>query len=430
MVNLLLSFGNPFPLSPRGVRVARRVGALVVIAALATPVWARAQSLPPPPTGPTEDPAETARVRIGPLFLQPHFGLKNVGLDNNVFNDPVNPRKDWTATVSLGMLAGLRFGPARLTMRTTSDYVWYADFKSERAIDGNSRYQFEIRSPRIRPWIAYEKTKSHERAGFEIDQRAGRVVPLYEAGLEYKVGFRLGTRIIARQRKTEFDKLDFERGVQLSQTLDNTTQEGALQLLYEISPLSSLRMSAEVSQVRFREAVGRDADDRVFLIGIEGRRGAGIEGTVDVGWKDRVSLDPAAPSFSGIVARGTAAIILREQVRVAFGLDRDTVWSFEDFYTFYVQSGGSTTVTWRPHQRFDIEATGRHYWLDYEQGLDARAVLRTDKIYSYGGGVGFFISGYPGTRLGLSVERAARESVIEDRRYNNLRYYTHVGFSF
>lgn len=407
-----------------------RVVALLLAAVAVLPAGAWAQSAPPPPTGPTEDPADTARVRIGPLFMQPNFGLKNVGLDNNVFNDPDNPEKDWTGTVTLGMLAGLRFGPARLTVRTTTDYVWYAHFKSERAIDGITRYQAELRTPRIRPWLAYEKTKSHDRVGFEIDERAGRVVPLYEAGLEYKVGFRLATRLMARQRKTEYDELDRERGVVLADTLDNTSREASVQLLYELSPLSSLRLTGDMSQVRFREAVGRDADDWQIMLGIEGRQGAGIEGVIDIGWKDRTSLDPDSPPFSGFVARGSAAIILLEQVRVAFGLDRDTAWSFEEFYTFYVQSGASTTVTWRPHQRFDIEATGRHYWLDYEQGLDERAVLRTDKMYDYGGGIGFFIRGYPGTRLGIHVERAARESIIEDRRYDNVRYFTKVGFSF
>lgn len=408
----------------------RMFGILLVIAALAVPSTMYAQALPPPPTGPTEDPAETARVRIGPLFLQPNFGLKNVGLDNNVFNDAADPERDWTGTLSLGMLTGLRFGQARLTMKTVTDYVYYAHFREERAIDGHTRYQFEIRNPRVRPWIAYEKAKTHERAGFEIDSRAGRAVPVYEAGAEVKLGFRLSTRLIGRQRKVEYQTEEDFRGVKLADTLNAKYEEGAVQLLYEVSPLSSLRAAFEMSRVRFDAATIRDADDRAVYLGLEGRRDAGMEGTVDIGWKERKAVDPRAPSFSGFVARGTGAVVFAEQVRVAFAVDRDTQWSYEEAYTFYVQSGGSTTVTWRPYQRLDIEATGRHYWLDYDHGLDARAVLRTDKVYSYGGGVGFFLRGYPGTRLGIGIEQAARESVLEDRNYRTLRYLTQVGFSF
>lgn len=408
----------------------RLFGILFLISALAVPSTLSAQALPPPPTGPTEDPAETARVRIGPLFLQPNFGLKNVGIDNNVFNDASNPQRDWTGTLSLGMLAGLRFGQARLTMKTTTDYVYYAHFREERAIDGISRYQFEIRNPRIRPWIAYEKVKTHERMGFEIDARAGRAIPVYEAGVETKLGFRLSTRLIGRQRKIEYQPEEDFRGVNLAQTLDAKYQEGAAQLLYEVSPISSLRASFEMSRARFDAATIRNADDRAVYVGLEGRRDAGMEGTVDIGWKERKAVDPRAPSFSGFVARGTGAIIFAEQVRFAFAVDRDTQWSYEEAYTFYVQSGASTTITWRPYQRFDIEASGRHYWLDYEQGLDERAVLRTDKVYSYGGGIGIFLRGYPGTRLGIGVEQASRESVLDDRNYRTLRYLTNVGFSF
>ena len=407
----------------------RQIGILAVIAALATPATALAQ-LPPPPTGPAGDPAETARVRIGPLFLQPEFGLKDVGLDNNVFNDPENPQKDWAGTVSLGMLAGLRFGPTRLTVKTNTDYVYYARFKDERSIDGQTRYQFEVRSPRLRPWIAYEKSKTHARAGFEVDERAGRVIPTYEAGAEVKIGFRLSARLIGRQVKTDYQDEESFRGVDLEQTLDFTNRGGLAELHYELSPLSSLRLSAAVQQARFRTATIRDADDVSFTLGIEGRQGAGMEGYVDVGWKERKSADPAGGTYTGLIARGSAAIILFEEVRVAVGLDRDTQWSYEEFYTFYVQSGASAIVTWRAHQRLDIEGRARHHWLDYKHGVDERAVLRTDKTFAYGGGIGFFIRGYPGTRVGLHVERSARQSVLDDRRFDTLRYYTNVGFSF
>ena len=55
---------------------------------------------------------------------------------------------------------------------------------------------------------------------------------------------------------------------------------------------------------------------------------------------------------------------------------------------------------------------------------------RVDKMYSYGGGFGFFLRGYPGTRLGITVERARRDSIFEEHRYDTIRYYTNVGFSF
>lgn len=408
----------------------RRVGIFLCAGALLLPALAHAQSLPPPPAGPVEDPAETARVRIGPLFLQPEFGLKNVGLDNNVFNDPSDPKQDWTATLNMGMLAGLRFGPSRFTVQTTTDYVWFADYKSERSIDGLTKAQFELRWPRFRPWVSYERAKTHSRPSFEIDARAGRTIPTYEAGAEVKIGFRLSTRVLARRREIQYQEDETFRGVTLGDTLDADQTVGAVQFLYEISPLSSLRVSVEGTRTTFERAPIRDSEDIAVYVGLEGKRDAGVEGNIDIGWFERAPEHDGAPAFSGVVARGSAAIILLEQVRVAFGLDRATQWSYEEFYTFYLQSGGSARVTWRPHQRFDLIATGQYYSLDYKDSIDPRGVARTDKIYGYGGGAGFFLRGYPGTQLTLMVERAARESVLADREYDGVRYYTQVGFSF
>jgi hypothetical protein len=403
---------------------------LLVVALAAAPPASRAQTLPPPPTGPVEDPAETARIRLGPLFVQPNFSLRNVGRDNNVFQEPADPKSDWTATVTMGTLAGLRYGPARLTVTTATDYVYFAEYRSERSIDGATRAQFELRSDRLRPWVAMERVKTHERAGFEIDERAGRELPSYEAGVEFRPGFRLGLRAIGRQRKVEYFEEERFRGRSLGEALDATYEEGALQLLYEMSPLSSFRVSGEMSRARFVSAVIRDADDLAVYGGVEGRRDAALEGHIDVGWRQRTPRDAAAPSFSGVVVRAAAAFVLFDQVRVAFGADRDIPWSYEEAHTFYVQQGGTATLTWRPHDRFELITTGRQYWLEYDEGLAAGAVPRTDTVYGYGGGFGFFIRGYPGTRLGMMAERAVRQSALADRRYDTPRIYTTLGFSF
>lgn len=402
---------------------------ILTAALVAAPVIARAQSVPPPPTGPVEDPAETAKIKWGPVFLQPNFGFKNIGLDNNVFNDPVDPKQDWTGTVNMGMMAGLRFGLARLTVRTSSDYVYYAKFKTERSIDGNTRTMFEYRHPLLRPWIAMERVKAHERGGLEIDARAGRELPAYEAGLEFRPGYRLGIRLVGKLREIKYEEEEY-RGVRLDQVLNAKYDEGALQFLYEISPLSSFRVSAEMSRARFDAASIRDSDDKAIFAGIEGRRDAFIQGYIDVGYRDRTPLDQASPAYSGWVARAAAAFILWDRMHIAFGLDRDIPWSYDEAYSFYVQQGGNTYVTIKLHDRFDVIASGRYYDLDYRDVIARDAVTRTDRVYGYGGGIGFFISGYPGTRIALMAERQARESIVPDRRYDTPRFYTNIGFSF
>src|SRR5262249_18702518 len=58
----------------------------------------------------------SARVRIGPLALNPTFELLNLGIDTNVFNEPGDQKKrDFTFTVSPRTDAWLQIGRTWLT---------------------------------------------------------------------------------------------------------------------------------------------------------------------------------------------------------------------------------------------------------------------------------------------------------------------------
>ena len=60
------------------------------------------------PPDPKADPWRDARLRIGPIFLNPTFQIKDLGVDDNVFNDtPGGERQDLTGTLSMTSLVGL-----------------------------------------------------------------------------------------------------------------------------------------------------------------------------------------------------------------------------------------------------------------------------------------------------------------------------------
>src|SRR5262249_29965032 len=73
---------------------------------VARPAWSQ-----PPEGGP--DPAKV-RVRIGPLWMNPTVSLTNLGIDQNVFNDPESaaPKQDFTFTATPTTDLWLRFGPS------------------------------------------------------------------------------------------------------------------------------------------------------------------------------------------------------------------------------------------------------------------------------------------------------------------------------
>ena len=65
----------------------------------------RAQTTPDSPTV----------FKAGALSLKPMFAIKNIGRDNNVFNEADNPKSDFTMT--LAPSAEFGFQPGRLNSR-------------------------------------------------------------------------------------------------------------------------------------------------------------------------------------------------------------------------------------------------------------------------------------------------------------------------
>src|SRR5438093_2713859 len=114
-------------------RLHRTFGAAIVVLMM-TPPLARAQS----PEAGAPDPAKV-RVRIGPLSLNPTFGLTNAGIDTNIFNEPdqLAPKRDFTMTVTPATDLWLRLGSTWLTGNVKQDLVYYNKYLSERSANGH-----------------------------------------------------------------------------------------------------------------------------------------------------------------------------------------------------------------------------------------------------------------------------------------------------
>src|SRR5262252_2121454 len=110
---------------------ARHVGLLLI--AWAIPAVVTAQ-----PTTPAaiDEVRENDRMHFGPLYAKPLLQLKELGIDNNVFNTYGEQHSDFTATFAPRMDWSVPVAKRALFQATTAaDLVWYAQYASERSVD-------------------------------------------------------------------------------------------------------------------------------------------------------------------------------------------------------------------------------------------------------------------------------------------------------
>lgn len=397
--------------------------ALAFAGALFAAAPARAQQPPPTP----EDLADRARIRFGPFYLQTWMMVTNAGLDTNVFNDSEEPKEDYTFTLTPGLDGGMRAGVARLNVRAATDYVWYRIYKSEQGVDGATRLQFELRGAWLRPFVVAEWVNTRSRPGYEIDARAERNTPSYEGGVDVRIASRTWIVLAYRQGKTQFLAGEVYQNVALDQALNNTTKTANAGLRLDVSPLTSLTLSAQLQRVRFDSAAIRDNDNYAFLSTLDFSPDALLTGRASVGYRSLQAQAAGAPDYRGVVANVNLNWTALSSTSLGFGVERDVAYSFEVLYPYYLQNGVNASVTQRLVGSLEAAARGRHAWLDY-QVLENAALQRSDRVTSYGGGIGYRFGDQ--TRLGLDVEQVERHSDLPDRQYRGLRVFGSVRYGF
>lgn len=409
---------HPLRLEARGqARLA------LALAALLAAMPARAQQVAPP----ADDLADRARMRLGPFYFQPWIALTNAGYDTNVFNDYLEPKEDFTFTLTPALDGGMRAGPARLNFRFLTDYVWYRTYKSEEGVDGSTRLQFELRYNWFRPYVSGEWTNTRSRPGYEIDARAERNLPIYQAGADVRIASRTWLVVWYSHAATRFLTGETYQDVPLDQALNNTTQTSTAGLRLELSPLTSLSLLTRFEQARFDSATFRDNESWLFLPAFTFSPEALLSGLASIGYRSLTAKTAGVPDFRGMVANVGLRYAPLPSTSFGFGGSRDIAYSFETDYPYYLLSGINATITQRIVGAFEISAQGRLEWLDY-RAFEGQSTPRQDTVALYGGGVGYRFGDL--ARVGLDVEWSERRSDLPDADYRGTRIFSSFRYGF
>lgn len=369
----------------------------------------------------------TFAFRVGPLFATPGLTVREVGVDTNVFDEPVDPKRDFTATVSPDLRLFMRLGVLRFTAQSAADFTYYREFAEERAINRQLRLRTDFILGRLRPWLSGAFVQTRDRPNAELDRRAQR------RGLEYGggVGFDLSPQsrvfVSAARTETKFREDEAFQGVDLPAAFNRTGETSSGGLEISLTPFTTLTLRGGVERDVFAESPLRDADSRTASAQLEFSPDAIIRGRLRLGYRRFTPVNPVLAPYQGVTGLVGLGYSVFGTARFDIDATRDVEYSFDESEGYFVQSGLAVTYTQRVVGAWDVQGRGGRHWLDYK--ASAVSPGRGDRVDTYAAGVGYNLQDR--SRIGLSYEYTDRNSPQRaDRRYDRRRIFGSWTYEF
>jgi hypothetical protein len=372
-------------------------------------------------SGPDPD---AVRLRIGPLWMNPTISMPNLGIDTNVFNDPptVTPRRDLTLTIAPKIDLWLRLGRTWLSATVAEDVVWYQKYATERSANGSYVVGWKAPFNRLVLTANAQWRETRTRPGFEIDARAQRNEPQYDASVEIRGFGRTFLGVRGAWGKVDFDDNAVFDGSSLQEQLDRTTRSAAITMRHDLTPLTSIIVSGGRSEEKFKSTASRNSTADEYSVAINFAPAALLNGTARVGYilynAEAVDLD----DYHGATAAVNLVYTLRGATQFTLGITRAIESSYDINHPNYVLTGVSGSLAQHIFGPVDLVARGRSERLQYRSrsGAVIDAPDRADRVQSFGAGLGVRVA--QALRLGFNIDKDRRMSLLVDRQYEGLNY--------
>ncbi len=179
--------------------------------------------------------------RFGSVGLSPTLAITNFGVDDNIFNDATDPKRDFTMTVTPRLQARLRSGKVLLSGVVATGLVYYQKYDDERSIDYTADGRVDVDLGWFQPYALASWIDTRERLNAELDVRAPRTETTLAGGARALLSPKTGLVFDLRRAGLDFAEGTTFDGVLLSQSLNSTTQTIAGGLELYLTPLTTVR---------------------------------------------------------------------------------------------------------------------------------------------------------------------------------------------
>jgi hypothetical protein len=294
-----------------------------------------------------EDILRTAKYKIGPFWIYPSIGLRDIGYDSNVYYqaEVQNPTSDYTFTISpMVRLYYLFHSRIIFSLIENPEYVYYYEAAKER---GWNNYLYpELRIILLNRFVingSYLDSKRRYRATSAFNSRANEYRKSFKGSLFYETA--RGTSLGISGSSEEITYGDIQ-DLSISRSLNRKEREANLEFYYRIFPESFLFFKGGYKEYNFIYPLyrWRDAYSYQAYSGIQFPILGRIRGALALGYKKLVPRDMNREKFSGLI--GNTRLNIRIS-RFAFrlGFIRDSYFSYYSDNIYFVENRYSAGIS-------------------------------------------------------------------------------------
>jgi hypothetical protein len=424
-------------MSKRGQREVISVGALLFTWAI--PLAAAAQSDAPTPIAEVR---QNSRLHAGPLYANPTLQLKELGIDNNVYNTYGDQQlSDFTFTFVPKLDLSVPVAKRALIQATTAaDLVWYAKYASERSVDPQVVLRGQVFLRRLTVFGERGYVNTRQRPNQEIDVRARHVDEMLTAGVEVAVTPEITVKVAGHRLSTRYEDTAEYDNTSLQRTLNRHTDGLEIKTRFRLSALTSLAVRFDDLRDRFPMSPGRNSESFKVMPGVEFKPRALISGNAYVGYRAFTPDDSRVlPDFKGLVAQLGLSYTLLGATTFGVSYNRDLTYSYDELQPFFIDDSMGVSVRRAFGRRFDALVSADRHAYEYKDLLNNRTTTvadvprldptRIDTTWNYASSIGYRV-GREG-RVAVAASYWQRDSTTRVfRGYDNLRVGTTMTFGF
>ena len=283
----------------------------------------------------------------------------------------------------------MRVGHSVLTAAVREDLVYYQQFASERTVNGYYKAGVMVPLNRLSFNAGADYVSARDRPGFEIDTRSQHTEQGAHTGLELRAFGKTFVAASLERTRIEFDDNALFLGANLQRELSRVITAARVAVRHQLTPVTALTLEVSHAEDTFLFNSDRNSTSERVLGGV--KFDTRLQGAVTAGFR---TFDPRlvdVPNFHGLVASADVSFATVGSTRFGVQLDRDVQYSYDFLQPYYLQTGGSVSVTQALGGPFSAGVRAGLHELAYRGRLGISQPLpdRTDIVSVFGGSVGY-----------------------------------------